>query len=100
QYLFRKAVGIDIGGVEHGDPGIETNADKPCRFIGAGRTPGFEEFIAAAESAGAHAERRHLEPGSAESSEFHDASPLESRPAMMQALTAVASEKCGWMLSR
>ena len=61
EHLLRRAVGVDVGGVEHRDPGVEADVDEPARFLGVGVAPGAEQRSLAAERAGAEAQRRDLE---------------------------------------
>ena len=69
--LFGKAVGVAVGSVEEIDAGVEAEVDHAAGFVGLGRAPGFEEFVAAAEGCGAEAEGGDFESGAAEESVFH-----------------------------
>ena len=53
--FFGEAVGIDVGGVEHVEAGVEADVYEAGGFGHVARAPGFEEFVAAAECAGAEA---------------------------------------------
>ena len=60
--ILGQAAGIDVGAVEHGDAVIEADIDQPRRPGRVGRAPRLEKVVAAAEGAGAEAERRHAQP--------------------------------------
>ena len=49
--FLRRAAGIDIGGVEHVEPGLEADVDKPRRLRDIGGAPGLEELAFAAKGA-------------------------------------------------
>ena len=63
--------GIDVGGVEDIDAGVEADVDEARGFGDVGVAPGLEEFVAAAERAGAEAENGDLQTRIAELSVFH-----------------------------
>ena len=69
--FFGDAVGINVGGVEEIDAGVEADVDEAGGFGDVAAAPGFEEFVAAAKGAGAEAENGDLQAGVAELSEFH-----------------------------
>ena len=69
--VFGEAVGVDVGGVEEVDAGFDADVDEAGGFCDVGGAPGFEEFVAAAEGAGAEAEDGDFEAGVAELSVFH-----------------------------
>ncbi len=70
------ALGIDIGGIEKVEFMIETEVDHAGRLFRLDLAPALEEFIVAAESAGAETEYRDLETGSAELTIFHGKAPV------------------------
>ncbi len=72
---FRGAGGVDVGGVEECDPGVEAEVDQAACRAGVGVAPGPEERSPAAERAGAEAEDGNGETGSAELPVFHDEPP-------------------------
>jgi hypothetical protein len=69
--FFGKATGVDVGGVEKIDAGFEADVDEARSFRDVTAAPGFEEFVAAAEGAGAETENGNLQAGMAELSIFH-----------------------------
>ena len=69
--FFGDAVGINVGGVEEIDAGVEADVDEAGGFGDVAAAPGFEEFVGAAEGAGAEGENGDLKSGVAELSEFH-----------------------------
>ncbi len=71
QDLLGRAGGIAVGGVEEIDPGLQTQIDEARRFGDIGAAPALEEFVGAAERAGAEAEDGDLEAGAAELAIFH-----------------------------
>ena len=73
--LLGQAVRVDVGRVEHRDAGLEADVDEPRRLGDVARAPGLEELVAAAEGAGAEAERGDLEARAAELSVFHPQFP-------------------------
>ena len=72
QDLLGHAVRVDVGRVEHGEPGLEADVDEPRGLGDVARAPGLEELVAAAECAGAEAQDGDLESRTAELPEFHD----------------------------
>jgi hypothetical protein len=71
EHGLRRAVRIDVGGVEQRDPGIEADVHQAAGFLQAGIAPIAEERAASAERAGAEAQRGHAEAGCAQASIFH-----------------------------
>ena len=69
--FFGEAAGIDVSGVKEIDSGVEADVDEARGFRNVAGAPGFEEFVAAAERAGAETQNGNLETGMAELSEFH-----------------------------
>ena len=70
--FFRAAVGVDIGGVEEIDAGVEADVDELVRFGDVGCcTPGVEKLLAAAKCGGAKTQNGNLEAGASEQSIFH-----------------------------
>jgi hypothetical protein len=69
--FFGEAAGIDVGGVKEINARVKADVDEARGFGDIGAAPGFEEFVATAESAGPETENGDLEPGMAELSEFH-----------------------------
>ncbi len=69
--FLRQPARIDIGGIEHVEPGLETDVHEPGRFGDVGAAPGVKKCALAAEGAGAKAERGHLQARAAELSVFH-----------------------------
>ena len=51
---------VDVGGVEHGDAGVEADVEQPARFCRVGGAPGGEQLALAAEGAGAEAQHGHF----------------------------------------
>ncbi len=76
EYLLRRAAGVDVGGVEHGHPGLQADVHQPAGLRGVRGAPGAEQLSPAAERAGAEAQLRDHEPGRAQSPEFHDGLPF------------------------
>ena len=73
---FGVAVGVDVGGVEHGEAVLEADVDEFGGFVGAGGSPVFEEFVVGtAEGAGAEGEGGDEEAGVAELAGVHDLLP-------------------------
>jgi hypothetical protein len=62
KHLFRKALGVDIRGIEKIDSAFEAYVNKTRRFSYGGLAPCPEELASATESAGAKAEDRDLQP--------------------------------------
>src|SRR5204862_740779 len=54
--FLRQAARIAIRGIEHVDAGLEADVDQALRFGDIACAPGLEEFVAAAECAGAERE--------------------------------------------
>src|SRR4051812_3074074 len=69
--LLRRAAGVDVGAVEHVDPGFEADVDEPRRLGHVAAAPGFEQLAFATKGAGAKSEDRDLEPRAAELPVFH-----------------------------
>ena len=69
--FFGESAGVDVGGVEEIDAGVEADVDKARSFGNVAGAPGFEKFRAAAEGPGAETENGNLQAGMAELSEFH-----------------------------
>lgn len=63
--FFGEAGGIDVGGVEHCQAGVEAKVDEFCGAFGVCVAPGFEELIAATEGACAECEFGDEETGAA-----------------------------------
>src|SRR6185437_8883988 len=72
--FLRSAIRIDVRAVEQVGAGIEANIDKSLRLGCIGAAPGAEQRALAAKGAGAEAESRHLEAGTAEKVVVHDES--------------------------
>jgi hypothetical protein len=70
--FFREAARINVGGVEEIDARVETDIDEARGFGNVAGAPGFEEFVAATERAGAQTKNGNLQAGMAELSEFHN----------------------------
>ena len=63
QDFFREAVGVNIGGVEEVDAGVEADIDKAGGLVSVGSCPTrLKELVAAAESSRAEAERGDFSP--------------------------------------
>jgi len=58
--FFGGSVGVAVGSVEEVDAGIEAEGDEIFCFFELGGAPGFEEFVGAAESAGAEGKFRNF----------------------------------------
>src|SRR5262249_9205499 len=71
QDLFGHAVGVDVGRVEHGQAPLEADTAERGAPGAAAGAPRLEEFVPAAEGAGAETEDRDLESRTAELSVFH-----------------------------
>jgi hypothetical protein len=71
QNLLGRAFGIHVGGIEEIDSSFQANIYEVCGFLDIAASPGFEEFPAASESAGAEAENRDFESRVTELAEFH-----------------------------
>ena len=71
QDLLRAAVGVDVGGVEQVDAGLEADVHQPRGLGDVGCAPGLEKLVAAAERAGAKAENGNLEAGASQKTVFH-----------------------------
>ena len=69
--LLGQPARVDVGRVEHRQPGVEADVDEPRGLGDVARAPGLEELAAAAERAGAEAQDGHPESRSAEYSIFH-----------------------------
>ena len=69
--LLRQAARIDVGRIEHGQSRFEADVHQAGGLGDVAAAPGLEEFIAAAEGAGAQRECRNFQAGSAELSVFH-----------------------------
>ena len=69
--LLGQAVGINIGAVEHVEPGVETDVEQTCRLGSASGAPVFEELVAAAKRASAEREHRDEETRAAKLPVFH-----------------------------
>ena len=66
-----EAFGVDVGGVKEIDARVEADVDQASGFGNVAGAPGFEEFGAAPERAGAETENGNLEAGMAKLSELH-----------------------------
>ena len=75
QHLLGGACGIDVGAVEHREPGLEADIDQARRFGHVRAAPGLEELALAAEGAGAEAQHGHMKSGSSEAPVFHGLPP-------------------------
>jgi len=69
--FFGRSVGIPVGGVEKIDAGVEADGDELFCFVDLGGAPGFEEFVGAAEGAGAEGNFGNCEAGIAEETILH-----------------------------
>jgi hypothetical protein len=70
QYLLRQAVGIDVGGVDEVDAGVEAHVDLAPRALDV-RAPDVGELAAPAEGHRPQGERRDLESRTPELAVFH-----------------------------
>jgi hypothetical protein len=70
--FFGEAARINVGSVEEVGARVEADVYKARGFGNVAGAPGFEEFVAAAECAGAKTENGNLQAGMAELSEFHN----------------------------
>ena len=43
--LFRQAVGVDVGGIEEVDAGVEADIDQAGGLRDVGRSPGLEKLL-------------------------------------------------------
>ena len=94
---------VDVGRVEHGEPGLEADVNQPRRLGDVAGAPRLEEFVAAAERARAQAQHGDLETRAAELSEFHGDPSFLGLAYLTADQTAVATlrvqtrvgEKCG-----
>jgi hypothetical protein len=59
--LFGLAVGVNIGRIEHGNAGVETDIDEPLCLGHIAGAPGFEELGPPAEGAGPETQHRDRE---------------------------------------
>ena len=69
--LLGQPARIDVGRVEHRQPGVEADVHQPRGLGDVAGAPGLEELAAAAERAGAEAQDGHAESRSAEDSILH-----------------------------
>ena len=69
--LLGRALGVDVGAVEHGQAGVEADVDQAARFGHVGAAPGTEQRTLAPEGTGAEGEDGHAEAGRAEVTVFH-----------------------------
>lgn len=83
QDLLRGAGGVDVGGVEHRDPGIDADVHEAARLLYAGVAPGAEERPLPAEGARSEAQFRDQKPGRTQPPVLHDASSHRPRIHLM-----------------
>src|SRR5262245_7882893 len=70
--LLRLSSRVDVGGIEHREPGVEADIDEARRERGIASTERFEELaVAAAKRSSAETENRNLECRSAEQARVH-----------------------------
>ena len=58
--LFRKTIGVDIGGIKQIDSCLQADADHPLGFLYLRLTPCAKELVAASERGGAETECGYL----------------------------------------